>query len=38
LTDVFDERAWPRGTEVRVALAREGCVVHADRAFDDDPA
>jgi ABC-type Fe3+/spermidine/putrescine transport system ATPase subunit len=38
LTDVFDERAWPRGTEVRVALAREGCVVHADRAFDDGPA
>jgi ABC-type Fe3+/spermidine/putrescine transport system ATPase subunit len=36
LTAVFDERAWPRGTEVRIALAPEGCVVHAAGAFDDD--
>jgi iron(III) transport system ATP-binding protein len=28
LTAVFDEKAWPRGTEVRVALAPESCLVH----------
>jgi ABC-type Fe3+/spermidine/putrescine transport system ATPase subunit len=36
LTAVFDEQAWPRGTEIRIALAPEGCVVHAAGAFDDD--
>jgi iron(III) transport system ATP-binding protein len=28
LTAVFDEKAWPRGSEVHVALAPESCLVH----------
>ncbi|MDX6235228.1 MAG: iron(III) transport system ATP-binding protein [Kribbellaceae bacterium] len=32
LTAVFDEQARPRGTKVQVALAPDGCVVHATGA------